>query len=124
MLGRRKGHRTMKTVNTMMRLRIYDVALRIVASVARLMPRVQRRDPDLARQMKRACTSIPLNLSEGVHSRGGNQPARFQDAMASARETISCLEVCIAAGYLEAEGLEVVHELQRKDPRGAHTRRR
>lgn len=90
----------------MMRLRIYDVALSIVAAIARLAPQVRRWDRDLARQMLKASTSIPLNLAEGVHSRGGNQGARFQDAMASARETTACLDTCIAAGYLEAEGLE------------------
>jgi four helix bundle protein len=90
----------------MMKLRIYEVALWILGEIARLIPLVQRRDPDLARQMKRASTSVVLNLAEGGHSRGGNQPARFQDAMASARETIGCLESCIALGYLKAEGLE------------------
>jgi four helix bundle protein len=98
----------MKKTVKMMRLRIYDVALWIVKVIARLLPRVQRRDPDLARQMRRASASVVLNLSEGVHSRGRNQAARFQDAMASARETVSCLEVCIALGYLEAAGLEKV----------------
>jgi four helix bundle protein len=90
----------------MMKLRIYELVLRIVAAIARLIPFVQRRDPDLARQLKRASTSVALNLAEGGHSRGGNQLARFQDAMGSARETIACLEVCIAMGYLKAEGLE------------------
>ena len=84
----------------MMRLRIYDVALEMVTEVMALARRVERADRDLARQMRRACTSVPLNLSEGVHSRGGNQSARFQNAMASARETIASLEVSVAAGYV------------------------
>ena len=90
----------------MMRLKIYDVALGIVKAIGGLLPLVQRQDPDLARQMRRASTSIVLNLGEGVHSRGRNQAARFQDAMASARETTSCLEVCIALSYLESKELE------------------
>ena len=90
----------------MMRLRIYDVALGVVKTIVGLLPRVQRQDPDLARQMRRSSSSIVLNLGEGVHSRGRNQGARFQDAMASARETTSCIEVCIALGYLEGKELE------------------
>jgi four helix bundle protein len=86
-----------------MRLRIYSVVLEIIALVARLLRQVKRHDPDLARQMKRASTSIALNLAEGVHSSGGNQGARFHNAMASARETVACVEVSMAAGYIRAE---------------------
>jgi four helix bundle protein len=87
-----------------MRLRIYSVALEIVALVARLAREVKRHDPDLARQMKRASTSAALNLAEGGYSRGGNQLARFQDAMASAGETVACVEASIAAEYIRADG--------------------
>jgi four helix bundle protein len=86
-----------------MRLRIYSVALEMVALVARLAREVQKHDPDLARQMRRASTSVPLNLAEGEYSRGGNQPARFQNAMASAVETTACVQTCIAAGYVRAD---------------------
>jgi four helix bundle protein len=95
-----------------MRLRIYSVALEIVALVARLAREVKRHDPDLARQMKRASTSIPLNLAEGEYSRGGNQLARFQDAMASANETTACVESSIAAEYIRAdEQVELLDKL-------------
>jgi four helix bundle protein len=84
----------------MMKLRIYETSLAAVAEVTALAKDVQQRDPDLARQIRRASTSVPLNIAEGVHSRGGNQAARFQTAMASARETMAGLEVSVAAGYL------------------------
>ena len=84
----------------MMRLRIYSVALEVVRGVAEVGVRLQRRDPDLARQLRRANSSIALNIAEGVHARGGNQVARFYDAMGSARETVACIEVGVAAGYL------------------------
>ena len=89
----------------MMQLRIYSVALQMVGQVAVVAQRVARADRDLARQMRRASTSVPLNISEGVHSRGGNQAARFQNAMASARETAAALEVSIAARYITDDGL-------------------
>jgi four helix bundle protein len=95
-----------------MRLRIYSVALEIVALVARLALEVKRHDPDLARQMKKASTSVALNLAEGEYSRGGNQLARFQDAMASANETVACVEASIAAEYIRAgEQVELLDKL-------------
>jgi four helix bundle protein len=82
-------------------MRIYDVSLTVVEEVCRLAGRVQQYDKDLARQMRRACASVPLNMQEGLYSRGGSRIARFHDAMGSARETMACLHVCVAARYVE-----------------------
>ena len=81
-------------------MRIYQVSLDVVASVCELTNRVQQHDKDLAQQMRRACTSVPLNMQEGLYSRGGSRVARFHDAMGSAKETMACLHVCVAASYL------------------------
>jgi four helix bundle protein len=82
------------------KMRIYDKSLEVVRSVVRLSRRVQEQDPDLARQMRRACMSVPLNMQEGLYSQGGNRAARFYNAMGSARETMACLHVSVAAEYL------------------------
>ena len=82
-------------------MRIYDVSLKVVEEVCRLAGRVQQYDKDLARQMRRACSSVPLNMQEAMYSRGGNRTARFHDAMGSARETMACLHVCVAARYVD-----------------------
>ena len=82
-------------------MRIYELSLQVVADVCRLAGRVQQHDKDLARQMRRACASVPLNMQEGLYSRGGSRIARFHDSMGSARETMACLHVCIAARYVE-----------------------
>ena len=79
---------------------IYNRSLELVASVCRLAEIVQRKDKSLADQMRRAVTSVPLNFQEGCYSRGGNQLARWHDAMASAKETMACLDVSVAARYL------------------------
>ena len=94
-------------------MKIYEIALIIVRSVFRLARRVAEKDKDLARQMTRACSSMPLNMQEGMYSRGGNRIARFHDAMGSARETMACLHVCVAAGYLEQR--EIDADLDRID---------
>ena len=94
-------------------MRIYEKSLDVVRSVVRFSRRVQEEDGDLARQMKRASTSVPLNMQEGMYSQGGNRIARFYNAMASARETMACLHVCVAAEYLPQADVEA--DLERLD---------
>src|SRR5215510_10128568 len=83
-------------------MKIYELALLVV--------RIVVRDKDLARQMKRACASVALNMQEGMYSRGGNRLARFHDAMGSARETMACLDVCVAGEYVKQAEVEVALE--------------
>src|SRR5689334_11917781 len=94
-------------------MKIYGIWLLVVEFIYRLARRVQVDDKDLARQMKRASASVALNMSEGMHGRGGNCVARFHDAMGSARETRACLDVCLAARFVEREAIEA--ELDRID---------
>ena len=82
-------------------MRIYELSLKVVQSVCSLALIVQQHDKDLARQMRRCCTSVPLNMQEGLYGRGGTRIARFHDAMGSAKETMACLHVCVAARYLQ-----------------------
>jgi four helix bundle protein len=81
-------------------MKIYQLALEIVASIYRLAAKVQPRDKDLATQMRRACASMVLNMAEGMYSQGGRKVARYFDSMGSARETVACLHVCVAARLL------------------------
>jgi len=80
-------------------LRIYPVVLDLVRSVVPLLKDLERHDSDLARQCRRALTSVPLNLAEGSYSRGQNRGARFQTALGSLREVLACFEVAEALGY-------------------------
>jgi len=82
-----------------MSLNIYPVTLELAREVARLLPAVAAADPDLARQLRRAVTSVVLNVGEGMYSQGRNRTARYHTAMGSAREVQSCLEVSHAMGY-------------------------
>lgn len=82
-------------------LRIYPVTLEIAREVARIILALNRADPDLARQLRRAVTSIPLNLGEGMYSQGRLRQSRYHTALGSAREVLSCLEVAVAMGYLK-----------------------
>ena len=79
----------------------------------KLARKVAEHDPDLARQMKRAVASVALNMQEGLYSKGGNRIARFHDAMGSAKETMACLDVSVAAEYLPPES--ILEDLERID---------
>ena len=94
-------------------MKIYSIWLLIVAFVYRLARRVAVDDKDLARQMRRAVASASLNMAEGMHGHGGTRIARFHSAMGSARETRACLDVCIAAEFVDAKA--VAAELDRID---------
>jgi four helix bundle protein len=77
------------------------------------MREVERKDPDLARQMRRAASSVPLNVSEGMYSRGKNRGARYHTAMGSMRETLACIEVSQALGYVEAVDAALLDSIDR-----------
>ncbi len=81
-------------------LRIYPVLLDLVRTLAPELHALERRDPDLARQCRRALASAPLNVAEGSYSRGKNRVARYHTALGSLREALACLEVATALGYL------------------------
>ena len=81
-------------------LRIYDTSLDVVRLVQPLLLDIGRHDPDLQRQLRRALTSVPLNIAEGSYSRGRNRNARYATATGSMREVLAGLEVAEVLGYL------------------------
>jgi four helix bundle protein len=91
-------------------LRIYPVLLQLVRSVRPLVAELQRRDPDLARQCRKALASAPLNVAEGSYNRGRNRLARYHTALGSLREALACFEVGAALGYMP----DVEPELRRR----------
>jgi four helix bundle protein len=81
-------------------LRIDEVVVGVIAALRPVIEGIERRDPDLARQMRRASSSVALNAAEGAYSRGRNRPARYATALGSMRETLACIEVGVALGYI------------------------
>ena len=82
-------------------LRIYDVIIDTVAGLRPVMERIGQHDPDLARQMRRALASVPLNVAEGSSSRGRNRGARYHTAAGSMREVGAAIDVAVALGYID-----------------------
>jgi len=86
-------------------LRIYPVTVETLRELRPVMERIEKKDSDLGRQLRRAAASVALNLSEGMGSRGKLRQVRYHTALGSARETLACLEVAVAFGYLgEVDG--------------------
>jgi four helix bundle protein len=83
-------------------LRVYEVAIDVLRGLRGPIETIQRFDPDLARQLRRASSSAALNIAEGSAGRGGTRTARYADALDSMRETLACLEVAEALGYMPA----------------------
>jgi four helix bundle protein len=88
-------------------LRIYSVILDLVSDVRPLVEQIERRDPDLGRQCRRAISSAALNVAEGSESQGRNRKARYYNACGSTREGLACLEVGVRWGYISSIPAEV-----------------
>jgi four helix bundle protein len=88
-------------------LRIHDVMLEAIGAMRPMIGAIERRDRDLASQLRRAASSVVLNVGEGSGSFGGVRTQRYRTALGSARETVSCPLVAQRLGYIEAvpEGL-------------------
>jgi four helix bundle protein len=84
-------------------LRIYDVALRVLEAMQPAVRAIEMRNRDLARQMRRAASSIVLNIAEGSGSSGGTRRERCRNALGSAREVVACIEVARAWQYADVD---------------------
>jgi four helix bundle protein len=78
----------------------YEVALELVRELRPIVEIVGHHDSNLADQMKRAATSVVLNLSEGARRVRGNQQRAFEIAHGEARELLGALDCAAAWGYV------------------------
>ena len=83
-------------------LRIYEVILEVLRELVPVIAEIEVHDRDLARQLKKAATSIALNTCEGSGSSGGTRRERYRNALGSARETGACLDSALALAYVES----------------------
>ncbi len=81
-------------------LNIYSDTIAIARDAGLASRVIANHDSDLARQLRRAATSIALNVAEGSGVQGGNRRQRYLTALGSARETMACFDVAVAMDYV------------------------
>ena len=94
-------------------LKIYEDSLVVVRWMVPVVAQIARHDPDLARQLKKARSSMPLNICEGSHARGAKRNLHYGYAKGSAQESIGILETAYAAQYIKEVPEEIVDRLRK-----------
>ena len=79
---------------------VYVRFLALLRQLPPVLAVIERRDVDLARQLRRALQSVALNMCEASGNEGGTRRQRFLSALGSLRESIAALEVAEALGYV------------------------
>lgn len=90
----------------------YEVSVQLVASLRQLVPLIERSDRELGDQIRRAASSVVLNLAEGQRSAKGNKQKHYAIAHGSANEVKAALAVAVAWGWID-EAYEVSAILDR-----------
>ncbi|MCA1684118.1 MAG: four helix bundle protein [Actinobacteria bacterium] len=81
------------------------VSKQLIPVLRPLIEQVARHDRGLAKQLRAAAASVPLNIAEGEGRRGGDARYHFSVAHGSAGETATALDVAVGFGYLDAASL-------------------
>ena len=87
-----------------MAFEVFEVAVQMVGALREPLIVLGRRDPDLARQVRRAAASVALNIGEGRRRTGKDRIHLWRVAAGSADEVASALRVAEAFGYLNGAG--------------------
>jgi len=85
-----------------------DLTLAIMPSTRALVAKIRLADRYLADQLRRAVTSIALNLGEADGNRDGNRRMRLETAHGSANEAKVALRVAVAWGYVEQQDVDEI----------------
>ena len=92
----------------------YDAALSMVAALRPVLAQLAKGDRALADQVRRAASSVVLNLAEGNRRTGQDRVQFFKIAAGSAAEVRAALAVARAWGHIEAASVaEAEGELDR-----------
>jgi four helix bundle protein len=80
-----------------------NLALELARQLGKILVQIQQHDRDLANQLRRAATSVPSCLSEGVQRTGRDRLHLYRTGAGSAAEVKVQLALAVAWGYVEAE---------------------
>jgi four helix bundle protein len=88
-------------MHTPLRQQLLEQILTAITLARPLVEATARRDRDLGSQLRRALSSVALNVAEGFGSQAGNARLRFESARGSLYESQAALRVAGAWGYVE-----------------------
>ena len=89
-----------------MAFQVYEVSVQLIDALRQPVAVIAHHDADLARQLRRAATSIALNVREGNRRAGRDRLHLFRVAEGSAAEVLACLDVAATWRYLEQAATE------------------
>ena len=83
----------------------FNLSLALICALRPIVAELEKRDRDLARQLRKAASSISLNLSEGRKRVGRDRLHLWRIADGSAEECRACLYVAAAWGHLRDDDI-------------------
>ena len=93
------------------RFQLLEYSIRAIETLRPVVARIRQCDRDLGEQIRRALSSVALNVAEGNSSEGGSRLSRFSTAAGSNAEVRAGLRVAIAWGYVSAADIEAGEQL-------------
>ena len=87
-------------------LRIYDDVHTWARSMDSVLRSIARHDSNLSRQLRRAVTSVCLNVGEGMGACEGSKRQAYRVALKEMRETASGLRLAASWGYIARRSVE------------------
>ncbi len=93
------------------RFHALEVALELVAVLHPIVAKIASHDAGLAKQLRNALSSMPLNVSEGNRRLGRDRIHLWSMAAGSADEVRTCLGIALAWGYVDEATLKEPLEL-------------
>jgi len=95
-------------MNTTLRQQLLGQVINIIGQVRHLVEAIERKDRDLANQLKRSLNSVALNVSEGFGAHAGNARLSFRRALGELYESQATFQVAAAWGYVSQEQAQTV----------------
>lgn len=83
-----------------------ELILSAIPLLREIVAKIRPHDRHLADQLRRAVTSIALNLAEADGNRDGNRRVRLETAHGSASEAKYALRIAVAWGYVTQHDIE------------------
>ncbi len=81
-----------------MKFQALELSIDVIRSSHKAYARIKANDPDLARQLRKALSSVSLNLSEGARRVGRDRKHLWRVAAGSGAEARTCFRVAEAWG--------------------------